>query len=73
MSWSGMSFRRPSQTSPHARLRRHPLERPMRMLRDTSDSIISIAAALGCSSRATFAALHNADRHEPSDWRRRRR
>ncbi|QIO30401.1 helix-turn-helix domain-containing protein [Bradyrhizobium sp. 1(2017)] len=73
MSWSGVSFRRPSQTSPHARLHRHRHERSMRMLHDTSDSIISIAAALGCCSRATFAAFQDADRQEPSDWRRRRR
>ncbi len=42
------------------------------MLRDTDDSIASIAAALGYSSQTAFAAVFRRLTGEtPRDWRRR--
>lgn len=46
----------------------------MKMLRDTDDSILLIAAALGYSSQTAFAAAFRKLTGEtPSDWRRRMR
>jgi len=66
------AFRESTGLSPHAWLRQHQLEQAMIMLRDTGDSIASIAAALGYSSRTAFAAAFRKLTGEPpSDWRRR--
>jgi len=46
----------------------------MNMLRDTDESIVSIATALGYSSQTAFAAAFRKLTGEaPSDWRRRMR
>ena len=46
----------------------------MKMLRDTDDPVVSIAAALGYSSQTAFAAAFRKLTGEtPSDWRRRTR
>ena len=46
----------------------------MKLLRDTDDSVVSIAAALGYSSQTAFAAAFRKLTGEtPSDWRRRMR
>jgi len=66
------AFKESTGLSPHAWLRQHHLEQAMRMLRDTDDSIVSIAAALGYSSQTAFAAAFRKLTGEtPSDWRRR--
>ena len=66
------AFKESTRMSPHAWLRQHQLDRAMNMLRDTNDSIVSIAAALGYSSQAAFAAAFKKLTGEsPSDWRRR--
>ena len=66
------AFRESTGLSPHAWLRQHQLEQAMIMLRDTGDSIASIAAALGYSSQTAFAAAFRKLTGEPpSDWRRR--
>jgi AraC family transcriptional regulator len=48
--------------SPHAWLRQHRLEQAMNMLRDTDESIVSVAAAFRKLTGET-----------PSNWRRRMR
>jgi AraC family transcriptional regulator len=66
------AFKESTGLSPHAWLRQHQLEQAMNMLRDTDDSIASIAAALGYSSQTAFAAAFRKLTGEaPSDWRRR--
>jgi AraC family transcriptional regulator len=46
----------------------------MNMLRDTDESVVSIAAALGYSSQTAFAAAFRTLTSEtPSEWRRRMR
>ncbi|MBB4361008.1 AraC family transcriptional regulator [Bradyrhizobium sp. CIR18] len=46
----------------------------MKMLRDSDDSIVSIAAALGYSSQTAFAvAFKKLTGESPSDWRRHKR
>jgi AraC family transcriptional regulator len=66
------AFKESTGLSPHAWLRQHQLEQAMNMLRDTDDSIVSIAAALGYSSQTAFAAAFRKLTGEtPSDWRRR--
>ncbi|WP_433960683.1 helix-turn-helix domain-containing protein [Bradyrhizobium guangdongense] len=68
------AFKESTGLSPHAWLRQHRLEQAMTMLRDTDDSIVSIAAALGYSSQTAFAAAFRKLTGEtPSDWRRRMR
>ncbi|MCS3763150.1 AraC family transcriptional regulator [Bradyrhizobium centrosematis] len=68
------AFKESTGLSPHAWLRQHQLERAMNMLRDTDESIVSIATALGYSSQAAFAAAFRKLTGEtPSDWRRRMR
>jgi len=68
------AFKESTGLSPHAWLRQHQLEQAMNMLRDTDDSIVSIAAALGYSSQTAFAAAFRKLTDEtPSDWRRRTR
>jgi len=68
------AFKESTGLSPHAWLRQHQLEQAMTMLRDTDDSIVSIAAALGYSSQTAFAAAFRKLTGEtPSDWRRRQR
>jgi AraC family transcriptional regulator len=68
------AFKESTGLSPHAWLRQHRLEQAMNMLRDTDESIVSIAAALGYSSQTAFAAAFRKLTGEtPSDWRRRRR
>ncbi|OCK60631.1 AraC family transcriptional regulator [Bradyrhizobium sp. LMTR 3] len=65
------AFKESTGLSPHAWLRQYQLEQAMNMLRDTDDSIVSIAAALGYSSQTAFAAAFRKLTGEtPSDWRR---
>jgi AraC family transcriptional regulator len=66
------AFKESTGLSPHAWLRQHRLEQAMNMLRDSNESIVSIAAALGYSSQTAFAAAFRKLTGEtPSDWRRR--
>jgi AraC family transcriptional regulator len=66
------SFKESTGLSPHAWLRPHRLEQAMNMLRDTDDSIVTIAAELGYASQTAFAAAFKKLTGEtPSDWRRR--
>ena len=66
------AFKESTGLSPHAWLRQHRLEQATKMLRDTDDSVVSIAAALGYSSQTAFAAAFRKLTGEtPSDWRRR--
>jgi AraC family transcriptional regulator len=68
------AFKESTGLSPHAWLRQHQLDQAMNMLRNTDDSIVSIAAALGYSSQTAFAAaFRKLTAETPSDWRRRRR
>ena len=68
------AFKESTGLSPHAWLRQHQLGQAMRMLRDTDDAVVSIAAALGYSSQTAFAAAFRKLTGEtPSDWRRRMR
>jgi len=68
------AFKESTGLSPHAWLRQRRLEQAMNMLRDTDDSIVSIAAALGYSSQTAFAAAFRKLTGEtPSGWRRRMR
>ncbi len=68
------AFKESTGLSPHAWLRQHRLERAMKMLRDTDDPVVSIAAALGYASQTAFAAAFRKLTGEtPSDWRRRMR
>jgi AraC family transcriptional regulator len=68
------AFKESTGLSPHAWLRQHRLEQAMSMLRDTDESVVSIAAALGYSSQTAFAAAFRKLTGEtPSDWRRRMR
>jgi AraC family transcriptional regulator len=66
------SFKESTGLSPHAWLRQHRLEQAMNMLRDSDESVVSIAAALGYASQTAFAAAFKKLTGEtPSDWRRR--
>jgi AraC family transcriptional regulator len=66
------SFKESTGLSPHAWLRQHRLEQAMNMLRESDESIVSVAAALGYSSQTAFAAAFKKLTGEtPSDWRRR--
>jgi len=66
------AFKESTGLSPHAWLRQHRLEQAMNMLRDTDESVVSIAAALGYASQTAFAAAFRKLTGEtPSDWRRR--
>ncbi|WP_082813873.1 AraC family transcriptional regulator [Bradyrhizobium sp. DOA1] len=66
------AFKESTGLSPHSWLRQHRLEQAMKMLRDSDDTVVSIAAALGYSSQTAFAAAFRKLTGEtPSDWRRR--
>lgn len=68
------AFKESTGLSPHAWLRQYRLEQAMNMLRDTDDSVVSIAAALGYASQTAFAAaFRKLAGVTPSDWRRRLR
>jgi AraC family transcriptional regulator len=68
------AFKESTGLSPHSWLRQHRLEQAMNMLRDTNESVVSIAAALGYSSQTAFAAAFRKLTGEtPSEWRRRTR
>jgi AraC family transcriptional regulator len=68
------AFKESTGLSPHAWLRQYRLEQAMNMLRNTDESIVSIAAELGYSSQTAFAAAFRKLTGEtPSDWRRRMR
>ncbi|WP_245477632.1 helix-turn-helix transcriptional regulator [Bradyrhizobium guangxiense] len=68
------AFKESTGLSPHAWLRQHRLEQAMNMLRDSDETVVSIAAALGYSSQTAFAAAFRKLTGEtPSDWRRRQR
>ena len=68
------AFKESTGLSPHAWLRQHRLEKAMILLRDTDDSVVSIAAALGYSSQTAFAAAFRKLTGEtPSLWRSRMR
>jgi len=66
------AFKESTGLSPHAWLRQYRLEQAMNMLRDSDESMASIAAALGYASQTAFAAaFRNLTGETPSDWRRR--
>ncbi|MCK1745689.1 helix-turn-helix transcriptional regulator [Bradyrhizobium sp. 139] len=66
------SFKESTGLSPHAWLRQHRVEQAMNMLRESDESVVSVAAALGYSSQTAFAAAFKKLTGEtPSDWRRR--
>ena len=68
------AFKESTGLSPHAWLRQHRLEQAMNMLRDTDESVVSVAAALGYASQTAFAAAFRKLTGEtPSEWRRRTR
>jgi AraC family transcriptional regulator len=68
------AFKESTGLSPHAWLRQHRLEQAMNMLRDSDESVVSIAAALGYASQTAFAAAFRKLTGEaPSEWRRRTR
>ena len=68
------AFKESTGLSPHAWLRQQRLEQAMNMLRDTDESIVSVAVALGYSSQTAFAAAFRKLTGEtPSDWRKRMR
>jgi AraC family transcriptional regulator len=68
------AFKESTGLSPHAWLRQRRLEQAMNLLRDSDESVVSIAAALGYSSQTAFAAAFRKLTGEtPSDWRRRMR
>jgi AraC family transcriptional regulator len=68
------AFKESTGLSPHAWRRQRQLEQAMSMLRDSDESIVSIAVALSYSSQTAFAAAFRKLTGEtPSDWRRRRR
>ncbi|WP_430516842.1 helix-turn-helix transcriptional regulator [Bradyrhizobium yuanmingense] len=68
------AFKESTGLSPHAWLRQYRLEQAMSMLRDSDESVVSIAAALGYSSQTAFAAAFKKLTGEtPSDWRRHKR
>jgi AraC family transcriptional regulator len=68
------AFKESTGLSPHGWLRQHRLEQAMNMLRDTDESVVSIAAALDYSSQTAFAAAFRKLTGEtPSEWRRRMR
>jgi len=68
------AFKESTGLSPHAWLRQYRLEQAMNMLRDTDESVVSVAAALGYASQTAFAAAFRKLTGEtPSDWRRRTR
>ncbi|MFB9268096.1 helix-turn-helix domain-containing protein [Bradyrhizobium erythrophlei] len=68
------AFKESTGLSPHAWLRQYRLGLAMNMLRDTDDSIVSVAAELGYASQTAFAAAFKRLTGEtPSDWRRRMR
>jgi AraC family transcriptional regulator len=65
------AFKESTGLSPHAWLRQHQLEQAMNMLRNTDESVVSIAVTLGYSSQSAFAAAFRKLTGEaPSDWRR---
>lgn len=66
------AFKESTGLSPHAWLRQHRLEQAMNMLRDSDETVVSIAVALGYSSQTAFAAAFRKLTGEtPSDWRKR--
>lgn len=68
------AFKQSTGLSPHAWLRQHRLAQAMTMLRDTDESVVSIAVTLGYGSQSAFAAAFRRLTGEtPSDWRRRAR
>jgi AraC family transcriptional regulator len=68
------AFKESTGLSPHAWLRQYRLEQAMNMLRDTDESVVSVAAALGYASQTAFAAAFRKLTGEtPSDWRKRAR
>jgi AraC family transcriptional regulator len=68
------AFKESTGLSPHGWLRQYRLEQAMNMLRDTDESVASVAAELGYTSQTAFAAAFRKLTGEtPSDWRRRRR
>jgi AraC family transcriptional regulator len=68
------AFKESTGLSPYAWLRQYRLEQAMNMLRDSDESVVSIAAVLGYSSQTAFAAAFKKLTGEtPSDWRKRMR
>ncbi|MHC4050654.1 helix-turn-helix transcriptional regulator [Bradyrhizobium sp. 25ACV] len=68
------AFKKSTGLSSRAWLRRHRSEQAVNLLRDSDDSIVSIAAALGYSSQTAFAvAFRKLTGERPSDWRRHKR
>jgi len=65
------AFKESTGLSPHAWLRNYRLELGMGMLRDPSQSVLSIAIALGYGSQTAFAAaFRRSTGLTPSKWRR---
>jgi AraC family transcriptional regulator len=57
--------------SPHAWLRQYRLEQAKTMLRDPSNSIVTVAVALGYASQTAFAAaFKRLTGISPGEWRR---
>jgi AraC family transcriptional regulator len=68
------AFKESTGLSPHVWLRQHRLGPAINMLCETHAPVVSVAAALGYSSHAAFAAAFRKLTGEaPSDWRRRAR
>ncbi|MCK1445231.1 helix-turn-helix transcriptional regulator [Bradyrhizobium sp. 2] len=66
------AFKDSTGLSPHAWLRQYRIEQAMNMLRDTDESVVSVAVALGYSSQTAFAAAFwKLTGETPTDWRRR--
>lgn len=66
------AFKESTGLSPHAWLRHYRLEQAMGMLRDPSQTVLSIAIALGYGSQTAFAAaFRRSIGLTPSEWRRR--
>jgi AraC family transcriptional regulator len=66
------AFKESTGLSPHAWLRQHRLDQAKNMLRNTKETVASVAATLGYSSQTAFAAAFRKLTGEaPSDWRRR--
>ncbi|MGY4625363.1 helix-turn-helix transcriptional regulator [Bradyrhizobium sp. USDA 4486] len=68
------AFKESTGLSPHAWRREQRLEEAKNMLRNTDESVVSIAVALGYTSQSAFAAAFRKLTGEtPSNWRRRTR
>lgn len=68
------AFKESTGLSPHVWRRRQRIETAKNMLRNTDESVISIAVALGYSSQTAFAAaFRKLTGDTPTNWRKRTR